>query len=148
MHDHSGLFVEHKHILILIDNVQRDILRKDLQSPPLVRHHKSHHIARTDNVVRFDDLVVDSYVISLDCQLDTMAGSIFHVRGQILVHPDRHLTGGDVKAVVPEHLLLLVLICDFIASKGRIKILYRIFVIFIISCIHYLTGIREGFTVR
>src|SRR5574344_1523077 len=62
VNNHSGLFVEHKHILILIDNVQRDILRKDLQSPPLVRHHKSHHIARTENVVGFDDLVVDSYV--------------------------------------------------------------------------------------
>ena len=77
-----------------------------------------------------------------------MAGSIFHVRGQILVHPDRYLAGGDVKAVVLEHLLLLILIRDFVSSDGRIKILYRIFVIFIISCIHYLTGIREGFIVR
>ena len=105
MHYHARLLVQHKHIVILMNNVQRNILRKNLQSPSLVRHYKLDHITRTDNVISLDYLVIHPYVFRLYRKLDPVAGSIFHMRRKILVHTHRFLTSGNVEAVMLEHLL-------------------------------------------
>ena len=118
MNNHSGLLVEHQHVIILMYNVQRNILRKDLEAATLIRHHELHDITRTNYVVRLYDLVVYTDVFRLDGKLDTMARGIFHMRRKIFVHTHRDLSGRNVKAVMLEHLLLLILIGNLITSLG------------------------------
>ena len=108
MDHHSGRLVNDQHVIVLVDYVQRDVLRKYFQAPSLIGHHEGHHIAGTYNIVGLDDLVVHPDILGLDGQLDTVAGCVLHVGGEPLVHSDRFLTRSDVEAVVLEHPLLLV----------------------------------------
>ena len=128
MYDHAGLLVKDKNIFILVNNVKRNILRQDLKSPSLIRHHKLDDISRTDHIVGLDYLIIDTDVLSLYRQLDTVTGSIFHMCRQIFVDTHRDLTGRDVETVMLEHLLLLILICHLIPSPDRVDILYRILI--------------------
>ena len=128
MNHHAGLLVQHKHIVILMNYVQRNILRKNLQPTSLIRHDKSHHIARTDDIVGLHDPVVHAYIFRLDCQLDTVTGGVFHMRCKILVHTHRDLPCRNVETIMLEHLLLLVLISHLVPGLERIEILYRILV--------------------
>ena len=137
MNNHAGLLVEHKHVIILMDNVQRNSLRKDLKSTTLIRHNECHHITGTHNIVCLYDLVVYTDILRLYGKLDAMAGCVFHVRRKILVDAHRNLTCSDVKAVMLEHLLLFILIRHLVAHLSRIEILFYIEIIFLEIHNHY-----------
>ena len=70
MNNHSGRFVDNKKVVVLIDYVQRDVLRQDLEAAAAVRHHEADHIAGTYNEVRFRNLVIHTYIAFLDGTLD------------------------------------------------------------------------------
>ena len=53
------------------------------------------------------------------------------MRSKILVHTHRNLAGSDIEAVMLEHLLLLILISHLVTRLSRIKILYRLFKVYI-----------------
>ena len=52
MHDHAGRLVDHKHIPVLVYNVERDILGYDFKLVARTVHHYLHHIQRFDTVAR------------------------------------------------------------------------------------------------
>ena len=108
MHDHSSLLVDDKDVVVLMDYIQRNVLRKDLKSPPLIWHHERHHITGTDYIVCLDNLVIDSYVILLDGELDPVTRSILHMGCEIFVNSHRRLALVYIEAEMLEHLLLLV----------------------------------------
>ena len=110
MDHHASLLIQYKHVVILIYDIQRDILRKYLQSTTLVRHHKLDDISGTDNIIGLYYLLIDPDIFGLYPQLYAMTGSIFHVRRKILVHTHRLLTGRNVEPVMFEHLLLLIFV--------------------------------------
>ena len=49
MDNHTRRLVDNKKVIILIDNVQRNILRKHLETTPFIRHHETDDITRTYN---------------------------------------------------------------------------------------------------
>ena len=114
MHHHTRLFIKHQHIIILVNNVEWNVLRKDFQSPSLVRHHKCDDITRTHYIIGLDYFIVHTDVVSLDRKLDSVTRGVLHMGGQILVHTHWSLALVDVKAVVLEHLLLFVLKFEYI----------------------------------
>ena len=47
MHDHACLLVQHEHIIVLINDIQWNVLRKNLQTASLIRHDEGDHITRS-----------------------------------------------------------------------------------------------------
>ena len=131
MYDHTCILVDHKHIIVLMNDIQRNILWKDFQSPSLIRHHELYDISGTDDIVRLDYLVVDSYIFCLYCKLDPVTRGILHMRRKILIHTHRLLTSGNIETVMLEHFLLLIVTLLFkiqpILCKFFIKIEESIF---------------------
>ena len=123
---HSGLLVDHKNIVVFMYHIERNSLRQDLESAALVRHHELDHIARTDHIIRLDDLFVHTDIFCLDGELDTVARGVLHMGRKILVDTHRHLTCRNVEPVMFEHFLLFVLICDFVAGSAEVYVLYRV----------------------
>ena len=72
MHDHSGGLVDNKEVVVLVDYVQRNVLRQDLKTAAAVRHHEADNIPRADDQVRLGDLVVHPHVAFLDGALHPM----------------------------------------------------------------------------
>ena len=91
MHAHSGRFVDHQHIIILINYVKWNVLRQYLQSPPAIWHHKTDDVARAHDVVGLDDFVTYVHITLFEGLLDAATGSVLKVRGHILVNTHRRL---------------------------------------------------------
>ena len=109
MHDHSGGLVDNEEVVVLIDYVQRNVLRQDLKAAAAVRHHEADHIAWADDKVRFRNLVIHTYITLFDRALNPVSGSVLEMSGHILVHTHRGLADIDVEPEMLEHPLLLVL---------------------------------------
>ena len=118
MYDHTGFLIEHEDVIILMYDIERNSLRKDLKSPALIRHDELHDISRAYHIVCLYYLVVDTYVFCLDRQLYSVTRGIFHMCSEVLVHAHRHLTCRDIETVMLEHLLLFILICHLITCLG------------------------------
>ena len=110
MNNHSSLLIKDKYVIIFMNYIQRNSLRQNFKTTTLIWHDKSHDIARADNIVSLDDLVIHANILSLDCQLDTMTRGILHMSGKILIHTHRNLSGCNIKAIMLEHFLLFILI--------------------------------------
>lgn len=109
MNNHSGRFVDNKKVVVLIDYVQRDVLRQDLKAAAAVRHHEADDIARADNKVGFRNLVIHTYIPFLDGALNPVSGCVLKMCGHILVHAHWGLADIHIEPEMLEHPLLLVL---------------------------------------
>ena len=132
MDHHSGGLVDDEDVFILVGYVQRNILRQDLHAAPLVRHHELDDVAGADDGVGLRGLVVHEDIAQLDGLLDAVAGGVFLVRGNELVHAQGCLALVGYQAEVLEHLLFVLL-----REKGLV-----------VEGGHYSAGIFSGSRVR
>ena len=116
MHHKACRLVEHKQVVILIYYVKRNVFRQYFQPAPLVRHHECDHIPRPHYAVGLGGLAVDPDVVFLYGELDPVAGSVFHMGGEVFVHPHRRLSLVEFKAEMLEHFLFFVLVSFFVSS--------------------------------
>ena len=49
MDHHPGRFVHNQEIFILVDDIERNVFRQDLEAAPFIRHDKADDIAGTDD---------------------------------------------------------------------------------------------------
>ena len=122
MHHHSGRLVHDQQVLVLIDYIERNVLGQNFQSPPLIRHHKLYDIPGTHDAVGLRHPVIHPDVFLLDCQLDTMPGSVFHMRSEVFVHPHRSLAVGHVETVMLEHSVLTGIRILHLLGRGLVHI--------------------------
>ena len=90
--DHPGRFVHDQHVLVLIDDVQGNVLRKDFHAPAFVGHHELDDVAGADDGIGLRGLVVHEDIAQLDGLLDPVPGRPFLVGGNEFVHPEGRLS--------------------------------------------------------
>ena len=108
MDHHAGGLVDHEHVVVLVDDVQRDFLRDDLQPTAPVGHHEADHVAGPDDVVGLDGRLPHPHVAFLEGLLDAVAGSVLEVGGHVFVDPHGRLPRIHFQTEVLEHLLRLL----------------------------------------
>ena len=108
MDNHSCSLVDQKDIIILIDYVQRNFLRKYLQAATPVGHHETYHISGTDYIIGFYYFVIDADILFLNRALNPVTGGILEMAGHIFVHAHRFLALIHIQAEMLEHSLLFV----------------------------------------
>ena len=124
VHNHTGLFVDHKHVVIFVHYIERYVLRKNLHSAAPVRHHEADDIARSDYVVGLDGLVSDLDITLLYGALHTVSGGILHMAGHIFVDAQRRLSLVNLETEMLKHSLLLIF--DGYVSRDKV-FLHHIF---------------------
>ena len=129
---HPGGLVDNEDVVVLVGDVQRDVLRQDFHAAPLVRHHELDDVAGADDGIGLGGLVVDEDVAELDGLLDAVAGGVFLVGGDELVHTQGRLAFVGHQAEMFEHFLLVLL-----REKGLF-----------VKEGHYSAGIFSGSSVR
>ena len=102
--DHPGRLVDHQHVVILVDYVQRYILREYFQTSAAVGHYEADYIARTDYVIGFHEFVAYVHIAFPDGQLDAMTGSVLHVLSHVLVYSYGRLPDVHIEPEMLEHL--------------------------------------------
>ncbi len=120
MDHHAGGFVDHEHVVIFIDDLQRNLLRDDLQAAAPVGHHEADHVAGPDDVVGLDGGLPHPHVAFLEGLLDAVAGGVLEVGGHIFVDPDGRLPRIHFQTEVLEHFLRLLL-RHFFAVAGTLS---------------------------
>ena len=108
MDHHPRRLVDHQHVVVFIDDIERDVLRDDLQSAAPVGHHETDHVARADDIVGLDGRLPHPHVAFLEGLLDAVAGRVLEVGGHIFVDPDGRLPRIHFQTEVLEHLLRLL----------------------------------------
>ena len=109
MDDHARRLIHDQHIIILVNDIQRNILRDQLHSAPPVRHHETDHIPRTHQQIRLRRLLPHLHITLLYSTLDTMTRSILEMGRHELVDADGHLPRIDIQPEMLEHPLFFVL---------------------------------------
>ncbi len=108
VHDHAGGLVDHQKIVVLVYDVERNILRDDLQLAPRVGHDDGYAVERLDLVARLGRLAVDQNVAAVGRRLYAVARRILHAARQKLVQPQQRLSLVDHDREVFEHLVALL----------------------------------------
>jgi len=93
MHHHTGRFVDHHQIIVLVDNVQRDVLRDDAGVVLGMVEHECDDIARPYLVIAFDGFASHADVSCVGCCLYAVAAGVLHVLGEKLVNAYGCLSG-------------------------------------------------------
>ena len=113
MHHHPRRLVHHEHIVIFIDDVERNILRDEVHAAAPVGHHEADHVSGTHEKIGLRRLLPHLNISLLDCTLDAMARSVFEVSRHELVDADGHLPCIDVQTEMFEHSLFFVFNFDY-----------------------------------
>ena len=98
MDDHARGLVHDEHVLVLIDDVERNVFGEDFHPAAPVGHHELDRVAGADHEIGFGDLVVHEDAAFLDRGLDPGAGGVFEVGGHELVDALGLLPGVDAEA--------------------------------------------------
>ena len=106
---HTGRLVDHQKVIILIDYVERDILRQHLETPPFVWHHKADDITGTHYHIGLGNLVSETHIAIPYRTLHPVAGSVHKMAGHVLVNAQRRLPHIHIEPEMLEHPLLIVL---------------------------------------
>ena len=85
MHYQSRLLVDDNHVVVLIDDVQRNLLRLDIAFARRIGEHDGNHVVRLHLVVLLDDFVVHQDVACLGGILHTVARDVGDMVGQVSV---------------------------------------------------------------
>ena len=113
MYHHAGRLVHDEHIVILINYIERNVLRNQVDAAAAVRHDETDDISRADKEIGLSGLLPYLNIAFLDSTLDTMSRSIFEMGRHKLVDTDGHLPGIDVKSEMFEHSLFFVFDFDY-----------------------------------
>ena len=113
MHHHPRRLVHHEHVVIFIDDVERNVLRDEIDAAAPVRHYETDYVSRTHEQIRLRRLLPHLDISLLDGTLDTVTRSVFEVSGHELVDAYGHLPGIDVEPEMLEHSLFFVLDFDY-----------------------------------
>jgi len=102
MHYHAGLLVYQDYILILMDNVKRDIFGEQLQFPWGVGQDHRNHISGLYLVAGFDRNAVGKNVPGVCCRLDPAPGGAFESVEKELVYAEGSLAriGGEPEMLI------------------------------------------------
>ena len=73
MHHQSGGLVDHKHVVVLVDYVERYVFGQYLEIVARTVHHYLHHIERLDPVIGFYCFAVDEYAPGIGGILDAVS---------------------------------------------------------------------------
>ena len=65
MHAHAGRLVDYQEIVVLIDYVERYVLGQDFEAVPLIRHHETDDVIRTDYGIGLCKLVIHTHIAIL-----------------------------------------------------------------------------------
>ena len=69
----SCWLVDHEQVIVLIDNVERNIFGQDLKHMTRTIHHHRHHITRLDLITALLRLTIDMDISVVGCTLHTVA---------------------------------------------------------------------------
>ena len=102
MDDESGGFVHHQQVIVLIDDIERYVLRRDGEIMRFMIEQDLYNITRFDAVVGCDRFSVRPHVTRVRSRLDTVAAGVGHVLGKVFVYaffalPLVHLTAPTLK---------------------------------------------------
>ena len=123
MYTHARRLVHYDHIIILIQYVERNILRDNLQLALRIWHHQSDTIQRFYLIAGFGHHSIDQYISIVGSHLDTVTRAMLHTINQILIQT--------------QHLLPLIY-CDGEMLKKFIRLLaLREFIIHQLSLIEH-----------
>ena len=114
---HTGRFVYDQKVIILIYYVERDILRKHLETPSFVWHHKADDITWAHYHIGLGNFVSETDIAILYCTLHPVAGSVHKMAGHILVNAKRSLPHIHIEPEMLEHPLLIILHRGFITGS-------------------------------
>lgn len=109
MHDHVGRFVDNREVFVLIGDLDRNVLRDQLDFSHRVRQHDGDFIPGLDLVIRLDRDFVDQDIPVLRCDLDLVARRIRQAVHQELVDAQHLLPFVRLYGMVLKQLILLVL---------------------------------------
>ena len=92
MHAHSCGLVHHQQVVVLIDDVQRDVLGDNLILVARTVHHHRDLIARMHAVVALDGAAVHADALCLGGVLDSVARRSLDALHQVLVYAQQHMS--------------------------------------------------------
>lgn len=117
MYAHAGRLVDYQHVLILIDYVERNVFRLDLEAMALVRQHELNLVVRSDYGISLGRLPVEKDVASLYRKLNPVARSVLKVVRHEFIDPYRSLAYVGIEPEMLEHSLLFILLQIFLRRQ-------------------------------
>jgi len=100
MDDHSGGFVDDKHLLIFVNDVEGDVLRDDFVLVAWAVHDDADEVARVYAIVAFDGFTVDADAGGVGGVLDAVAGGAGDALDEVFVDAEQYLAGLNLVAVM------------------------------------------------
>ena len=88
VHDHARLLVDEDDILVLVHDVQRNVLRNDLELRRRVGKHDGYHIQGLHPIIGLHGVAVDQYALGVRRILDAVARDIGHAVDKVFVDSD------------------------------------------------------------
>jgi len=86
MNDESGGFVNDHEVVVFIDDIKGDILRRDGEVMRLMVEHHLNDIPGFDAIVGCNRRSIDPHITCVRSRLDTVSAGIGHVLREVLVH--------------------------------------------------------------
>ena len=86
MRDHARRFIHHKEILVFVDDIERNVFRKDFRRFRFGKFYLD-DLARNYCMAGFHPLSAHNDFAIADCLLHFRARSVFNVRRQIHIEP-------------------------------------------------------------
>ena len=102
MRDHARRFIHHKEILVFVDDIEGNVLRKDFGRFRSAKFYVD-DLARNYCMAGFYPLSAHNNFAVADCLLHFRARSVFNVRRQIHIEPLFFLSGRNNDIEFPFH---------------------------------------------
>ena len=94
VHDHAGGLVDDQQIVVFVGDVERDVLRHDLDLALGIGHHHGDAVQRLDLVARLGRTSAHEHAAAVDRRLDAVARAVLHPQREEFVEPHRLLPPG------------------------------------------------------
>ena len=107
----SGRFVDHHQLVVLVDHIQRNILRLYLRIVVRTVEHQRDDITRPNLVVALDGFAIDLNEPCIGGLLNTVARGVLHVFRHVFVNAYRLLTTIHLHAQMLIELAVLFAVC-------------------------------------
>ena len=78
VHDHAGGLVDDQQIVVFVGDVERDVLRHDLDLALGIGHHHGDAVQRLDLVARLGRTSAHEHAAAVDRRLDAVARAVLH----------------------------------------------------------------------
>ena len=119
VHDQIGLLVQDDHVVVLVEDVQRDILRLDVLARRL-RDHQLDHVAVGQAKAGLDGFAVDLYAAGADGVLQKVPAEIAESAVEILIEPSLRNADAHVERQRPtSEFLQFIHLCQLVRGEHR-----------------------------